>query len=188
MPAGSLWLTSQLSTISRPCSRLIWPVMSSSLSPRVAALSLMFVGRRWKFLGRGGGAELWRIMVLLPLLSRLGGFAGDLPGALKKPSPVGDAAEADWGRYSLDGGYSFEGGGPRPERRRIKLPGLTSPLVSERVLWRRLAGRGDPSLSVSGSDSGGVGGGVEPGWYSRIEHQFLRGRRCLLFLGLPSTS
>ena len=129
--------------------------------------------------GRGMGAELWRWTVVMPLLLVIGleGFVADLRGGLKKASAVGDAAEADWGRYSLEGGYSFERGGPRPERRRMRLPGFTSPLVSERVLWRRPVARGPSSLSVSGSDCGGVGGGVVPGWYSRIEHQFRRGRR-----------
>lgn len=36
-------------------------------------------------------------------------------------------------------------------------------------------------------DPGGVGGGVVPGCHSRMAHQFRCGRRCLLFLGLPST-
>lgn len=65
--------------------------------------------------------------------------------------------------YLLPDGYPFEGGGPLPESRRRRLPGFTSPRVSDKVLCRRVGGGGDPSLSVSGSDGGGVGGGVEPG-------------------------
>ena len=76
---------------------------------------------------------------------------------------------------------------------RIKLAGS---LVKEK---RRLGGSrsgSSDSSSISSSFeiidgvmlSGGVGGGVEPGKYSRIEHQLRRGRRWTLFRFLRSTS
>ena len=40
----------------------------------------------------------------LPLVLGLDWFVADLRGRLKKASVVGDAAEADWGRYSLEAG------------------------------------------------------------------------------------
>lgn len=60
------------------------------------------------------------------------------------------------------------------------------PLLEKRRSRPRLgAGEMLPSYEVAAS---GEVGRVREGLYSRIEHQFLRLRRRLLFLGLPSTS
>ena len=44
------------------------------------------------------------MLLPLPLVIGLDGFVLDLRGGLKKASAVGDAAEADCGRYSLERG------------------------------------------------------------------------------------
>ena len=71
----------------------------------------------------------------------------------------------------------------------MSLAGFEFPRPRERVRWIRLgSGSGRDSSDAVGELEGGVGGGVDPGWYSLIEHQFLLGNSRLLFLDFPSTS